>query len=71
MSRDRCFSLRVPVGEGMIGRVVNPLGEPIDDQGPILAGAHALAPRIDRTWHRRFVSRSTSRFKPASSRSTP
>jgi hypothetical protein len=27
--------LRVPVGEGMIGRVVNPLGEPIDDQGPI------------------------------------
>jgi len=28
--------LRVPVGEAMIGRVVNPLGEPIDDQGPIL-----------------------------------
>jgi F-type H+-transporting ATPase subunit alpha len=27
--------LRVPVGEGMIGRVVNPLGEPLDDQGPI------------------------------------
>jgi F-type H+-transporting ATPase subunit alpha len=27
--------LRVPVGEGMIGRVVNPLGEPIDEQGPI------------------------------------
>jgi F-type H+-transporting ATPase subunit alpha len=29
--------LRVPVGEGMVGRVVNPLGEPIDDQGPILS----------------------------------
>src|SRR5262249_45173336 len=29
--------LRVPVGEAMIGRVVNPLGEPIDDQGPILS----------------------------------
>jgi F-type H+-transporting ATPase subunit alpha len=28
--------LRVPVGEAMIGRVVNPIGEPIDDQGPIL-----------------------------------
>ena len=28
--------LRVPVGEGIIGRVVNPLGEPIDEQGPIL-----------------------------------
>jgi F-type H+-transporting ATPase subunit alpha len=28
--------LRVPVGEALIGRVVNPLGEPLDDQGPIL-----------------------------------
>jgi F-type H+/Na+-transporting ATPase subunit alpha len=28
--------LSVPVGEAMIGRVVNPLGEPIDEQGPIL-----------------------------------
>ena len=28
--------LRVPVGEAIIGRVVNPLGEPIDEQGPIL-----------------------------------
>ena len=28
--------LRVPVGEALIGRVVNPLGEPIDDKGPIL-----------------------------------
>ena len=27
--------LRVPVGDAMIGRVVNPLGEPIDEQGPI------------------------------------
>lgn len=25
----------VPAGEGMLGRVVNPLGEPIDDSGPI------------------------------------
>jgi F-type H+-transporting ATPase subunit alpha len=28
--------LRVPVGEAMIGRVVNPLGVPIDNKGPIL-----------------------------------
>ena len=27
--------LNVPVGEGMIGRVVNALGQPIDDKGPI------------------------------------
>jgi len=33
--------LRVPVGEAMIGRVVNPLGEPLDDHGPILT---------DKTW---------------------
>jgi F-type H+-transporting ATPase subunit alpha len=28
--------LRVPVGEAMVGRVVNPLGEPIDNKGPIV-----------------------------------
>ncbi len=33
--------LRVPVGEAIIGRVVNPLGEPIDEQGPLLT---------DKTW---------------------
>ena len=27
--------LRVPVGEALIGRVVNPLGDPIDGKGPI------------------------------------
>src|ERR1700726_3665121 len=27
--------MSVPVGEGMIGRVVNPLGEPIDGKGPV------------------------------------
>lgn len=29
--------MEVPVGEEMIGRVVNPLGQPIDEQGPINA----------------------------------
>ena len=33
--------LRVPVGEALIGRVVNGLGEPIDEHGPIAT---------DRTW---------------------
>jgi F-type H+-transporting ATPase subunit alpha len=31
--------LRVPVGEALVGRVVNPLGEPIDNKGPIIASA--------------------------------
>lgn len=30
----------VPVGEGMLGRVVNALGEPIDDKGPIAASGY-------------------------------
>jgi F-type H+/Na+-transporting ATPase subunit alpha len=29
--------MSVPVGEALIGRVVNPLGEPLDDKGPIAA----------------------------------
>ena len=29
--------MSVPVGDELIGRVVNPLGEPLDDQGPIPA----------------------------------
>ncbi|MGQ3039452.1 MAG: F0F1 ATP synthase subunit alpha [Brevundimonas sp.] len=28
----------VPVGKGLLGRVVNPLGEPIDGKGPIVSG---------------------------------
>lgn len=27
--------LEIPVGEGLIGRVVNPLGQPLDGKGPI------------------------------------
>ena len=29
--------MEVPVGEGLLGRVVNPLGQPLDDKGPINA----------------------------------
>ena len=32
----------VPVGPGLVGRVVNPLGEPLDGKGPLPEG---LAPR--------------------------
>ncbi len=34
--------LSVPVGEAMVGRVVNPLGEPIDNKGPIAASGMRL-----------------------------
>jgi F-type H+/Na+-transporting ATPase subunit alpha len=34
--------LRVPVGEGLLGRVVNPLGEAIDGKGPIEAKEYRL-----------------------------
>jgi F-type H+-transporting ATPase subunit alpha len=27
--------VEVPVGDGLVGRVINPLGEPIDDKGPV------------------------------------
>src|SRR5487761_582308 len=29
--------MSVPIAEGLIGRVVDPLGEPLDDQGPFQA----------------------------------
>jgi F-type H+-transporting ATPase subunit alpha len=42
--------LRVPVGDAVIGRVVNPLGEPLDEQGPILTNKtwalESIAPGI-------------------------
>jgi F-type H+-transporting ATPase subunit alpha len=34
--------LSVPVGEGLIGRVVDPLGNPVDGKGPIHATKHRL-----------------------------
>jgi F-type H+/Na+-transporting ATPase subunit alpha len=42
--------MSVPVGEALIGRVVNPLGQPIDGKGPIAAKAtnpiEAIAPGV-------------------------
>src|SRR5579864_9421599 len=38
--------MSVPVGDAMIGRVVNSLGEPIDDKGPVAAAQHNPIERI-------------------------
>jgi F-type H+-transporting ATPase subunit alpha len=38
--------MSVPVGPGMVGRVVNPLGVPIDGKGPIQAAEHYGIERI-------------------------
>ena len=45
--------LRVPVGDGLLGRVVDPLGRPLDELGPLEASAHmpverGAPPIIDR-----------------------
>ena len=61
--------LQVPVGEGLLGRVVNTLGEPLDGKGPIKSDVaypvEKIAPGILR---RRPVA---SQCKPASCRSMP
>lgn len=38
--------LQVPVGEGVVGRVVNALGEPVDGQGPIASKEFAPVEKI-------------------------
>ncbi len=38
--------LEVPVGEGLLGRVVNPLGQPLDGKGPIKAKTHYPVEKI-------------------------
>ena len=58
----------VPVGKGLLGRVVDPLGNPIDGKGPIESTERRLvdvkAPGILR------ASPCTNRYKPASRRLT-
>src|SRR6516225_2540412 len=36
----------VPVGDALIGRIVNPLGEPLDDKGPIVAETYRPVERV-------------------------
>ncbi len=62
--------LSVPVGDGFLGRVVDPLGNPIDGLGPIEAGRLA-APSSCRRPPSSSASRSRSRCRPASRPSTP
>src|SRR5437588_348450 len=38
--------ISVPVGDALIGRVVNPLGEPIDDRGPIVTDKYRPVERV-------------------------
>ncbi len=38
--------ISVPVGDALIGRVVDPLGEPIDDRGPIVTGKTRPVERV-------------------------
>jgi F-type H+-transporting ATPase subunit alpha len=38
--------MSVPIGEGLIGRVVNALGEPLDDRGPIITAEYAPIERL-------------------------
>lgn len=38
--------MSVPTGSGLIGRVVNSLGQPIDDKGPITADKHIAIERL-------------------------
>lgn len=61
--------LSVPVGDALLGRVVNALGEPIDGKGPL------VNPEIRRMEIQSpassVVSRSANRCRPASRLSTP
>lgn len=43
----RRFNLMgVPVGEGLLGRVIDPLGNPLDDKGPIVAKGYSHVEKI-------------------------
>ena len=60
--------VEVPVGEALIGRVVNPLGEPLDGKGAWRRRRHARSSGSPPASS--CVSRSTPRSRPASRPST-
>lgn len=47
---DSGFPIRIPVGDATLGRIINVIGEPIDERGPVqtdkLAAIHADAPEF-------------------------
>ena len=51
----------VPVGEALLGRVVNALGDPIDERGPVQTSARQPVERIAPTSSRARASTSRSR----------
>ena len=59
----------VPIGKGLLGRVVDALGNPIDGKGPIKADK-ACARRRQGARALSRASRCMSRWRPASRRST-
>ena len=60
--------LSVPVGDGLLGRVVNALGEPIDGRGPLVDPIdRRLEIQAPASW---AASPCTSPCRPASRRST-
>ena len=56
--------LQVPVGKGLLGRVVNTLGEPIDGKGPIDSEVATRSKKSHRVSS--GANRSASQCKPAS-----
>ena len=60
--------LSVPVGDALLGRVIDPLGNPVDGKGPIdITERRLLETRRPRWWS---GSRSRSRCRPGSRPST-
>ena len=61
--------ISVPVGDELVGRVVNALGQPIDGKGPIVS-KQFMRDRAHRARASSIARRSRSRCRPASRRST-
>jgi F-type H+-transporting ATPase subunit alpha len=38
--------IEVPVGDALLGRVINPIGQPLDDRGPIVTDKHRPVERV-------------------------
>ena len=59
--------VRVPAGPALLGRVVDPLGRPLDGKGPIAAGT---SEPIERPAPASIASTSSNRTQPTRSRSS-